>query len=61
MNLQPKRFLPTLVRIEAASAAMREVAVSTQRVTVAMTVRPTRTAPIRPAPHFTCNAETLVA
>ena len=61
MNGQLKRLLPTIERLEAVTTLMLTVAFSTQQVTATTTFRPIATAHIRPAPHFTCNAETLVA
>ena len=62
MNGQQKRFLPTIERFEAvATTFLRSMAISTRRVTATTSVRPVAPTTIRPAPHFTCNAETLVA
>ena len=61
MNGQLKRDRPALERVEAVTTAVRAMAISTQQVTAAAALRPIATAAVRPAPHFTCNAETLVA
>ena len=58
---QRKRILPSFEFFEAVTTTLRTVASSAQRAAVSATFRPTRSATIRLAPHFTCNAETLVA
>ena len=57
MNGQHKRILPALELFEAVTTAMQTLATSTQRATIAASIRPARSAAIRLAPHFTCSAE----
>lgn len=57
MNGQLKRFRPAFERVEAVSTTMQAMAISTQQVTAATTLRPLATSTIRLAPHFTCSAE----
>ena len=61
MNGQLKRLRPTIERLEAVATAVRTMAISTQQAIVALAIRPLATTTLRPVPHFTCNAETLVA
>ena len=56
-NIQHKRILPTFELSEAGTTSLQAVATSTQRATVTASIRPTRAAPLRLAPHFTCSAE----
>ena len=57
LNGHHKRVLPAFEFIEAVTTTLQAMASSTQRATVITPVRPTRTATIRLAPHFTCSAE----
>ena len=61
MNGQMKRIGPTIERFEALITTMRAMAISAQQVIVTTAIRLVAAASVRPAPHFTCNAETLVA
>ena len=59
MNIQHKRILPTLERIEAFTPTIQALAASPQRAPVTTAIRPpSRSASaLRLAPHFTCSAE----